>query len=47
MTPPAGKEVCGSGNKKRSMLLVWENATPDMPQRFERGELKPDPVEFS
>jgi len=32
---------------KRSMLLVWENATPDLPQRFERGELKPYPIEFS
>jgi len=31
---------------KRSMLLVWENATPDLPKRYERGELKPYPVEF-
>ena len=31
---------------KRSMLLVWENATPDLPQRYESGELKPWPVEF-
>lgn len=31
---------------KRSMLLVWENATPDLPQRYESGELKPYPVEF-
>jgi hypothetical protein len=31
---------------KRSMLLVWENATPDLPKRYERGELKPYPVDF-
>lgn len=31
---------------KRSMLYVWENATPDLPQRYERGELKPYPIEF-
>jgi len=33
-------------SKKRSMLLVWENVTPDLPKRYERGELKPYPVEF-
>jgi len=33
-------------SKKRSMLLVWENATPDLPKRYERGELKPWPVDF-
>jgi Hydroquinone 1,2-dioxygenase large subunit N-terminal len=32
--------------KKRSMLLVWENATADLPRRYERGELKPWPVDF-
>ncbi len=26
---------------KRSMLLVWENVTPDLPKRYDRGELKP------
>ncbi|CRM55016.1 hydroxyquinol 1,2-dioxygenase [Pseudomonas salomonii] len=31
---------------KRSMLLVWENATPDLPQRYESGEVSPYPVEF-
>lgn len=31
---------------KRSMLYVWENVTPDLPQRYERGELPPYPVEF-
>jgi hypothetical protein len=31
---------------KRSMLLVWENATPNLPQRYESGELKPYPIEF-
>jgi len=33
-------------SSKRSMLLVWENATPGLPQRYESGELKPYPVEF-
>lgn len=31
---------------KRSMLYVWENVTPDLPQRYERGELPPYPIEF-
>ena len=31
---------------KRSMLLVWENATPNLPQRYESGELTPYPIEF-
>jgi Hydroquinone 1,2-dioxygenase large subunit N-terminal len=31
---------------KRSMLLVWENATPDLPERYELGKLKPYPIEF-
>jgi len=31
---------------KRSMLYVWENVTPDLPQRYESGELPPYPVEF-
>lgn len=31
---------------KRSMLYVWENATPDLPQRYESGELQPYPIEF-
>lgn len=31
---------------KRSMLLVWENANPDLPKMYERGELKPYPIEF-
>ncbi|MBV9947353.1 MAG: hypothetical protein JOZ69_10930 [Myxococcales bacterium] len=33
-------------SKKRSMLLVWENATADLPRRYERGELKAWPVDF-
>jgi hypothetical protein len=33
-------------SKKRSMLLVWENATPDLPKRYESGALKPWPVDF-
>ena len=31
---------------KRSMLYVWENATPDLPARYERGELAPYPIDF-
>src|ERR1700744_6427492 len=31
---------------KRSMLLVWENVTPELHQRYERGELPPHPVQF-
>jgi hypothetical protein len=31
---------------KRAMVLVWENATPDLPARYESGQLKPIPVEF-
>jgi hypothetical protein len=33
-------------SKKRSMLLVWENATPGLPELYESGKLKPNPVEF-
>jgi hypothetical protein len=33
-------------SKKRSMLLVWENATPELPQLYESGKLPPNPVEF-
>jgi hypothetical protein len=33
-------------SKKRSMLLVWENATPELPDLYESGQLKPYPVEF-
>jgi hypothetical protein len=33
-------------SKKRSMLLVWENATPGLPEMYESGKLKPYPVEF-
>jgi hypothetical protein len=33
-------------SQKRSMLLVWENVTPGLPQRYERGELPPHPVQF-
>jgi len=31
---------------KRSMLLVWENATPGLPELYESGKLPPYPVEF-
>ena len=30
---------------KRSMLYVWENVTPGLPQRYESGELSPYPVD--
>jgi hypothetical protein len=33
-------------SKKRSMLLVWENATPGLPDLYESGQLKPYPIEF-
>ena len=33
-------------SKKRSMLLVWENATPELPEMYESGELQPYPVNF-
>lgn len=31
---------------RRSMLLVWENMTPGLEQRYASGELPPYPVEF-
>ena len=36
----------GNFSRKRSMLLVWENATPELPDMYETGKLKPYPVEF-
>lgn len=33
-------------SKKRSMLLVWENANTDLPNMHASGELPPYPVEF-
>jgi hypothetical protein len=33
-------------SRKRSMLLVWENANPDLPRMHENGEIPPYPVEF-
>jgi hypothetical protein len=33
-------------SRKRSMLLVWENATPGLPELYESGQLKPWPVDF-
>ena len=33
-------------SRKRSMLLVWENATPGLPEMYETGQLKPYPIEF-
>lgn len=31
---------------KRSLLLVWENATNDLPEKYASGELAPYPVSF-
>jgi hypothetical protein len=33
-------------SRKRSMLLVWENATPGLPEMYETGKLEPYPIEF-
>lgn len=31
---------------KRSMLLVWENASPELPKLYASGKLPPSPVQF-
>jgi len=31
---------------KRSMLLVWENADPELPELYAKKKLKPNPVDF-
>jgi hypothetical protein len=31
---------------KRSMLLVWENASPELPELYAKGEMPPVPVKF-
>ena len=31
---------------KRAMLLVWENASPDLPSLYASGKLPPTPVQF-
>src|SRR3970282_617927 len=31
-------------SRKRSMLLVWENADPALPKLYETGELPPSPA---
>jgi len=31
---------------RRSMLLVWENADPALPELYAKKKLKPTPVEF-
>jgi len=31
---------------KRSMLLVWENASPDLPALYASGKMPPTPVQF-
>ncbi len=33
-------------SKKRSMLLVWENANPEIVKMYESGQLPPYPVDF-
>ena len=49
----AGDVACMPANirhqgfsKKRSMLLVWENTTPELPEMYETGKLPPYPVSF-
>jgi hypothetical protein len=32
---------------KRSMLLVWENASPELPELYASGKMPPVPVQFS
>lgn len=32
---------------KRAMLLVWENATPGLPEKYDSGELSPYPIDLS
>jgi hypothetical protein len=31
---------------KRSMLLVWENASPELPELYASGKMPPVPVQF-
>src|SRR5205823_14630212 len=31
---------------KRSMLLVWENASPELPALYASGQMPPAPVQF-
>ena len=31
---------------KRAMLLVWENATQGLPDRYDSGELSPYPIKI-
>jgi len=31
---------------KRSMLLVWENASPELPALYASGKMPPAPVQF-
>jgi len=33
-------------SKKRSMLLVWENANPEIVKMYDSKQLPPYPVEF-
>ena len=42
---PADISHCGCA-PKRSMLLVWENMTPGLEQRYGSGELAPTAAEF-
>jgi len=40
-------DICHKGySPKRSLLLVWENGDPTLPQRYARRELNPYPVEM-
>ena len=42
---PAGIRHQGF-SPKRAMLLVWENATPGLPDRYNSGELSPYPIKI-
>ena len=33
-------------SSKRSMLLVWENASPELPSLYASGKMPPTPVQF-
>ena len=32
---------------KRAMLLVWENATSGLPEKYDSSELSPYPIDLS
>jgi hypothetical protein len=42
---PADIRYCGF-SPKRSMLLVWENASPELAALYASGKMPPIPVQF-